>query len=436
LNILLILAGSFFLLLAIRTYLKNQISVSLLLLLLAGLCFRIVVSLDPYLHPWDEQYHALVAKNLLQHPFIPTLYETPLLPFDYKDWTNCNIWLHKPPLTLWLIALSLRVFGVNEFSVRIPSIIFSSLSILITYGIAKNLFNGNVGWLAAFFVAINGRLIEMAGGRFATDHPDVCFAFFVELAIFFAVRQRVKGKWMYLIPTAIATACAIYCKWLIGLIVIPVWFILLFKRFPLRSIIIQMLVFLSIILILVLPWQIYIYHSFPTEASWESNFNWQHITTVLENHSGTWYFYLSEATQSINEFIWVAFVIFLLSWFKRKFSPEFTAILLWMAIPYLFFSCIKTKMPNYVMFCIPAAVIMISFFWWEISVGGAAKKTIKILRSLCLVLVILLSVRYTMDRLRIFRSNPDANRMEETAEVKRLLSQNWNRTPVFFNTPY
>ncbi len=38
------------------------------------------------LHDWDERYHALVAKNMIEQPFKPMLYKNPVLPYDYKDW--------------------------------------------------------------------------------------------------------------------------------------------------------------------------------------------------------------------------------------------------------------------------------------------------------------------------------------------------------------
>ena len=94
----------------------------------------------PYLQPWDERYHALVAKNLLKHPLLPTLYDNPILPFDYKMWAGNNVWVHKQPVTLWGIALSMKVFGTNVLAVRLPSILMSGASVYVIYLIGKELF--------------------------------------------------------------------------------------------------------------------------------------------------------------------------------------------------------------------------------------------------------------------------------------------------------
>ncbi|HXO30218.1 MAG TPA: hypothetical protein VOA80_22920, partial [Thermoanaerobaculia bacterium] len=68
----------------------------------AGLVLRMYAGCDLFLHTWDERYHALVAKHLVEHPLVPTLYDHPVLPYDYRDWRSNHVWLHKPPLALWL----------------------------------------------------------------------------------------------------------------------------------------------------------------------------------------------------------------------------------------------------------------------------------------------------------------------------------------------
>ena len=84
-----------------------------------GLRFR--AANHPYISQWDEAYHALVARNLAAHPLEPRLYEDKVLPSDDQDWTKAGVWLHKPPLPLWLMSASLGVFGEGELSLRLPS---------------------------------------------------------------------------------------------------------------------------------------------------------------------------------------------------------------------------------------------------------------------------------------------------------------------------
>src|SRR5262245_6295197 len=100
--------------------------VALVCILTAGAAVRVYAASERSLHEWDEQYHALVAKHLIDHPLTPTLYEDPVLPFDYRSWVANHVWLHKPPVALWLMAGSLRVFGLDELALRLPSVLLST----------------------------------------------------------------------------------------------------------------------------------------------------------------------------------------------------------------------------------------------------------------------------------------------------------------------
>src|SRR5690606_28721971 len=85
---------------------------------------------------WDERFHALVARNMMDEPFRPMLKTSALLPHeDYTAWCCNHIWLHKQPLFMWQMALSMKVFGVSEPALRLPSVIMGALMILLLYRI-------------------------------------------------------------------------------------------------------------------------------------------------------------------------------------------------------------------------------------------------------------------------------------------------------------
>src|SRR5436305_72790 len=87
----------------------------------------------------DESFHAIVTANLLKHPLTPTLNDGPTIPTDVGDWQNTHIWLHKPPMAMWQIDLSFLLLGVNTFALRFPSAILSTLAVLLTYLIGREL---------------------------------------------------------------------------------------------------------------------------------------------------------------------------------------------------------------------------------------------------------------------------------------------------------
>jgi len=71
----------------------------------------------------------LVAKRLAETPLTPRLIPEAHLPHDAGDWTNAHIWLHKPPMALWCMAASIKVFGAKPWAVRVPSILRSALAV-------------------------------------------------------------------------------------------------------------------------------------------------------------------------------------------------------------------------------------------------------------------------------------------------------------------
>ena len=109
------------------------IRILLYIFLLLGFYLRFTAANHSYISQWDEAYHAVVAKNMLSNPLKPVLYKNPIFEYNYKDWGHNHIWLHKPPVTLWLMALSIYIAGDEEIIFRMPSVILSTLSIFITF---------------------------------------------------------------------------------------------------------------------------------------------------------------------------------------------------------------------------------------------------------------------------------------------------------------
>lgn len=173
---------------AFRLFRQDKWAFAIILIMVAGLILRAYAATEFYLHPWDERFHALVAKNLIKHPLIPTLYDNPILAYDYRSWYGNHIWLHKQPIPLWSMATSMYIFGINEIALRLPSIILTTLGIWITFSIGRHLFSIKVGFIAAFLYSIHGLIIELTAGRVATDHVDIFFLFFIQLAVLMAIK--------------------------------------------------------------------------------------------------------------------------------------------------------------------------------------------------------------------------------------------------------
>ena len=323
----------------------------LLLLLMGGFAARLFTSLlYPYLHLWDEQFHALVAANMVDHPWVPMLYRQPLLPFPEHSWTEGHIWLHKQPLFLWQMALSIRFFGENEFAVRLPSLLMSTGVIYFIYRTGSLTAGKEAGFYGAILFSLSAFSLEIAAGAIHTDHNDVAFLFYVAASVWDWTEYEFssgKRKWVFMILTGFFAGGAVLNKWLTGLLVFAGWglsILFVSGRRKEKSHYLYLMVSFLVCLVVFLPWQIYILRAFPELSRFEYNYNTRHFFHVLEGHGGGFGFHFSNATELYGVGMVViapAIVALIYTLRSRVFRIALPANIL---IVYLFYTLAKTKM--------------------------------------------------------------------------------------------
>jgi 4-amino-4-deoxy-L-arabinose transferase len=360
----LLMAGTAAIAAALFLFDKGNKNASLLLLLTGALLAGLfVAALDPFLNIWDEQYHALVAKNLAMHPLKPTLYDTPIYDFDFRNWTGNNIWLHKQPLFLWQMAASIRIFGANEMAVRLPDVILHGLLSLIIYRTGRLTISGQAGFYAACFFAFAYYPLELTAGKFPTDHNDLSFLFYVTASVWSWLEYRASGKRRWLLLTGLFAGAAVLVKWLFGLLIFVIWTAsLLRESFFIRFVpgkYLSLLAGISVSLLVFLPWQAYVFEKYPEEAAYEYRIAAAHWSEVVEDHDGGFLFHLNAAKKlygagDVIPVLLLAGILLLV----RKASPDgrlaFPAIVL---ITYGFYSLASTKMASYTVVAMPVAFL-------------------------------------------------------------------------------
>ena len=204
---------------------KNKYNIYILILLIAGFLLRLwMITLDPFLHNWDEHFHALVAKNLSNNFALPILLNNPLDGYKIEAWNDNYIWLHKQPLFLWQIALAIKAFGASVFSVRFPSLLMTSISLLIIYRLAFLVTQDRKTSLIALILATFSNFqLNLISGRIPTDHNDIAFGFYILLSIWTFVEYLKSKKIYWALLSGVFAGSAILIKWLIGLLVYSSW---------------------------------------------------------------------------------------------------------------------------------------------------------------------------------------------------------------------
>ena len=89
----------------------------------------------------DAAQYASMSREMLRSGNYLHVYDTSI---EYLD---------KPPFLFWISALSMKIFGINNFAYRLPSFLFALLSVLSTYKLAKLFYDKKTALLAALILA-------------------------------------------------------------------------------------------------------------------------------------------------------------------------------------------------------------------------------------------------------------------------------------------
>ncbi len=422
-------------------FFSGREKVGLALLVIGAFLLRLVmISFDPYLHQWDERFHALVAKNMMDNPFVPMLRVNPVLPYSYKAWCCNHIWVHKQPLFMWQMALSMKVFGVNEVAMRLPSAILGALGSLLVYRVGFLwLRDKKAAYLAALLFTLSYYQLELTSGREGLDHNDLVYAFYVLASIWAYTEYRNQLhkpiKWLLLI--GLFVGCAVLNKWLTGLLVFAGWgTMLLLNPVELKEKKnwLHMLLALGVAVITFLPWQIYTAHQFPEEMAWTQYHNYLHIISPLENHGGDALFHV--------RFMLVHFGITLLPfillglialkakrWLKQPYTVE---MLVMVAVVYLFFAFVKTKMPAFT-FVVAPILYIVAAYGLTVAYKWASGHLHKLVLAMAMMAIVLFAFRpWNIVKYRS-PNNEARNSRIHNAEIFKSLNGNIPIGTVVFN---
>lgn len=365
-------------------------AVRVALVLLAALIIRVDAARQHSLHIWDESYHAVVATRLIEHPLTPTLYERPPIERDPVNWTEGHVWLHKPPLAMWAMALSMAAFGIDEVVMRAPSVIWSTLGVLLVFAIGRRLYNERVGLLAAGFQAVSGLLVSLASGRRVADHVDTALITCVELAVWVLVAGRGQSRWRDAAAGA-AMGAGVLAKSVPALVVVPIalaaWSV---RRGP-RGASSRMVWLIAGAALVCGPWIVYSRLAFPLESQSAWLYTLRHITSVVEGQGGPWWTYLRDLPRLYGELIYLPAIWICFRLVLRAGVPADRLVVTWLAVPYAVFSAMATKMPAFVAIGAPALFLIEALFWLRVrehlsSSGSWRRPALALLLTLLTVL--------------------------------------------------
>lgn len=161
---------------------------------------------------WDEAWYAEIARNILKSGDIFNL------TFNGKPYVD------HPAMGFWLMAISFLLFGVSEFSTKLPSALAGLISIYLIFLFGKELFNRTVGLASG--LALSSALWFVYRAR--SGNLDVFLTCFFILTLFLAIKAAQNKK--YLIPLSFSLASLFLTKTLIPLTILPSLAIVFFQK--------------------------------------------------------------------------------------------------------------------------------------------------------------------------------------------------------------
>lgn len=132
-----------------------------------------------------EARYAEVARKMLE----TGNWVTPLHDYGVPFWA-------KPPLSTWLAAASMGLFGPNELAARLPSLLLSLGVLWLTARLGRQHSGRDTG-LAAALILASSLLFFIAAGTVMTD-PSLLFCITLSQVAFWQAMQQRDRLWPYL----------------------------------------------------------------------------------------------------------------------------------------------------------------------------------------------------------------------------------------------
>lgn len=296
----------------------------------------------------------------LLDPDEPVYAETPKEMFLYNDFISPRIfgeyWYDKPPMYYWLVALSYKVFGINDFAARFPSGSLAVVCIFVMWYFGNKIFNQRTGILSALILLTSVEYFYL--GKAAVT--DITLNLFLTCSLFSFITKKYYLFYFF-------AGLAVLTKGPIGLffpgIIVFIYLVVTKNLKELTRI--KLPLGIVIFSIIALPWYIIMYHLHGSIFI-DTFLGFHNLTrfTTPEHPSGVvWYYYIPVLI--IGFFPWNALLIQSIYHsfihYRDKFN-ELVFLNIWFTVVFLFFSISQTKLVSYILPMYPPMAMLIGWY--------------------------------------------------------------------------
>jgi 4-amino-4-deoxy-L-arabinose transferase-like glycosyltransferase len=123
----------------------------------------------------------------------------------------------KPPLSLWVQALSARIFGFHRLSLLIPQALMGMVAVGLVYDLVRRRFGRVAGFVGGLALATTPVIVAVS----RHNNPDELLVLCSVAALWFAVRALETGRTRSLVLSGIAVGLGFETKMGVALMVVP-----------------------------------------------------------------------------------------------------------------------------------------------------------------------------------------------------------------------
>ncbi len=135
---------------------------------------------------------------------------------------NNFITVDKPPASLWITGLSVRLFGMNSWSVLAPQALMGAASVVVLYAtVRRAVADPRAGSIAGLLAGAALACTPGAALIFRFNNPDALLVLVLTVAGYCLIRAVESASWRWLALVGIAMGAAFLTKMLEGFLPLP-----------------------------------------------------------------------------------------------------------------------------------------------------------------------------------------------------------------------
>ncbi|HEY7621301.1 MAG TPA: glycosyltransferase family 39 protein, partial [Solirubrobacteraceae bacterium] len=157
---------------------------------------------------WANTYYAAAVRSMSSswHNFLYGSYDP-----------SGVMTVDKPPLALWVQALSAKVFGFHSLSILVPQALMGVATVALVYDLTRRLWGRPAGFVAGLVLALTP--ITVAISRH--NNPDALLALCCAGALWCLVRALQDGRTRWIVLSGVCVGLGFETKMGAALLVLP-----------------------------------------------------------------------------------------------------------------------------------------------------------------------------------------------------------------------